>query len=89
MRGTRGHAQGDSFFFAFARAKSALATAVIAQRALAEHEWPAGAQLCVRMGLHTGELAVGDERYVGLACTIRQYRCGRPRRADRALQRHP
>ena len=59
-------AQGDSFFFAFARAKSALAAAVIAQRALAEHEWPAGAQLCVRMGLHTGEPAVGDERYVGL-----------------------
>ena len=59
-------AQGDSFFFAFARAKSALAAAVIAQRALAEHEWPAGAQLRVRMGLHTGEPAVGDERYVGL-----------------------
>ena len=58
--------QGDSFFFAFARAKSALAAAVIAQRALAEHEWPAGAQLRVRMGLHTGEPAVGEERYVGL-----------------------
>ena len=58
--------QGDSFFFAFARANAALGAAVAAQRALAEHEWPEGAQLCVRMGLHTGEPAVGDERYVGL-----------------------
>ena len=58
--------QGDSFFFAFASAKSALAAAVIAQRELAEHRWPDGAQVRVRMGLHTGEPAVGEERYVGL-----------------------
>ena len=58
--------QGDSFFFAFARANSALGAAVIAQRALAEHEWPEGAEVRVRMGLHTGEPQVGDERYVGL-----------------------
>ncbi len=48
------------------RANSALAAAVIAQRALAEHQWPDGAQVRVRMGLHTGEPAVGEERYVGL-----------------------
>jgi class 3 adenylate cyclase len=59
-------AQGDSFFFAFARAKSAVAAAVVAQRELAEHEWPDGGQVRVRMGLHTGEPAVGEERYVGL-----------------------
>ena len=58
--------QGDSFFFAFASAKSALAAAVIAQRELAEHRWPDGAQVRVRMGLHTGEPAVGEERYMGL-----------------------
>jgi len=58
--------QGDSFFFVFASAKSALAAAVIAQRAHAEHEWPDGARVRVRMGLHTGEPAVGEERYVGL-----------------------
>ena len=58
--------QGDSFFFAFASAKSALAAAVIAQRELAEHQWPDGGQVRVRMGLHTGEPAVGEERYVGL-----------------------
>ena len=58
--------QGDAFFFAFARAKSALAAAVVAQRALAQHQWPDGVQVRVRMGLHTGEPAVGRERYVGL-----------------------
>jgi class 3 adenylate cyclase/streptogramin lyase len=58
--------QGDSFFFAFARANSALGAAVVAQRALAEHAWPEGAEVRVRMGLHTGEPEVGDERYVGL-----------------------
>ena len=58
--------QGDSFFFAFARANAALGAAVAAQRGLSEHDWPEGAEVRVRMGLHTGEPAVGDERYVGL-----------------------
>jgi class 3 adenylate cyclase/streptogramin lyase len=58
--------QGDSFFFAFARANSALGAAVVAQRALAAHDWPDGAVVRVRMGLHTAEPEVGDERYVGL-----------------------
>jgi peptide/nickel transport system substrate-binding protein len=58
--------QGDSFFFAFARANAAVGAAVAAQRALAEHDWPDGGEVRVRMGLHTGEPAVGDERYVGL-----------------------
>jgi DNA-binding SARP family transcriptional activator/streptogramin lyase len=57
--------QGDAFF-AFASAKSALAAAVIAQRELAHHRWPDGEQLRVRMGLHTGEPTVGEERYIGL-----------------------
>ena len=58
--------QGDSHFFAFARANAALAAAVDAQRALSKHSWPEGCDVRVRMGLHTGEPAVGDERYVGL-----------------------
>ena len=58
--------QGDSFFFAFTRANAALAAAVAAQRALAEHDWPRGTEVRVRMGLHTAEPEVGDERYVGL-----------------------
>jgi len=58
--------QGDSFFFAFPRANAALAATVVAQRNLAAFEWPDGAEVRVRMGLHTGEPTVGDERYVGL-----------------------
>ncbi len=58
--------QGDSFFVAFRRAKEAVAAAVDGQRRLAQHEWPDGAELRVRMGLHTGEPAAAGERYVGL-----------------------
>lgn len=58
--------QGDSFFVAFSRAKDAVAAAVEAQRALAEQTWPEGGEVRVRMGIHTGEPTVGEERYVGL-----------------------
>ena len=58
--------QGDSFFFAFARARDAVAAAVEAQRAHAEHEWAGGEAVRVRMGLHTGEPAVGEEGYLGV-----------------------
>jgi class 3 adenylate cyclase len=58
--------QGDAFFFSFTRARDAVEGAVRAQSALQAHEWPKGAQVRVRMGLHTGEPAVGDEGYVGL-----------------------
>jgi class 3 adenylate cyclase len=58
--------QGDAFFYSFPRARDAVRSAVDGQRALAGHEWPGGAQVLVRMGLHTGEPTVGDEGYVGL-----------------------
>jgi class 3 adenylate cyclase len=58
--------QGDAFFFAFARAREAVAAAVAAQRAHADHRWPDEVEVRVRMGLHTGEPAVGDEGYHGL-----------------------
>jgi class 3 adenylate cyclase len=58
--------QGDSFFFAFARARDAVAAAVEVQRAHAQHEWPDRETVRVRMGLHTGEPAVGDEGYLGV-----------------------
>ncbi len=59
-------AQGDSFFFAFERARDAVAAAVGAQRALSAHTWPAGEELRVRMSVHTGEPVVGEEGYVGI-----------------------
>jgi len=58
--------QGDAFFFAFPRAREAVAAAVEVQRAHAAHEWPHGARVRVRIGLHTGEPAVHEEGYLGL-----------------------
>src|SRR5712691_2509602 len=39
--------QGDSFFFAFPRAKDAVVAVVEAQRALTGHAWPEGGQVRV------------------------------------------
>jgi class 3 adenylate cyclase len=64
--GTEIDTQGDAFFFAFARARDAVAAAVEAQRAHADHTWPDGAAVRVRMGLHTGEPALGEEGYLGI-----------------------
>jgi class 3 adenylate cyclase len=58
--------QGDAFFFCFASARDAVAAAVAAQRALGAAAWPGGAELRVRMSLHTGEPVVGEEGYVGI-----------------------
>ena len=64
--GTEIDTQGDAFFFSFTRAKDAADAAVEAQRALARHEWPSGAEVRVRMGLHTGEPQVGEHGYLGI-----------------------
>ena len=58
--------QGDAFFYAFARAREAVAAAAEVQRVHAEHAWPAGAAVRVRIGLHTGEPTLAEEGYVGL-----------------------
>jgi class 3 adenylate cyclase len=58
---------GDSLFAAFGGAGDAVRGAVASQRAVAAHQWPAGAQLRVRMGVHTGEASVTEEGYVGMA----------------------
>jgi YVTN family beta-propeller protein len=59
--------QGDSFFVAFRSASDAVATAVAIERSLADHEWPDGGQVRVRIGIHTGEAAAAGERYVGFS----------------------
>jgi class 3 adenylate cyclase len=59
--------QGDSFFVAFPRPREAVLAAVAAQQSLAEHPWPPGAELRVRIGIHTGPAEVEGDRYVGLA----------------------
>src|SRR5205823_13978599 len=64
--GVEVHTEGDAFFVAFARAADAVAAVAAAQRALAEHDWPAGAAVRVRMGLHTGAPEVRDDDYWGI-----------------------
>jgi predicted ATPase/class 3 adenylate cyclase len=58
--------EGDSFFAVFASPRAAVQAAVEAQRRLATHSWPDGAALPVRMGLHSGEGALGVKNYVGI-----------------------
>jgi YVTN family beta-propeller protein len=59
--------QGDSFFVAFANAREALLAAIDGQLSLASHAWPEGADVKVRMGLHTGQAVATEGRYTGLA----------------------
>jgi SARP family transcriptional regulator, regulator of embCAB operon len=58
---------GDGFFIAFARARDAIDMAVAVQRALATARWQGGAAVRVRIGIHTGEAAISDGTYIGLA----------------------
>jgi class 3 adenylate cyclase len=58
--------QGDAFFYSFPRARDAVVAAAHAQKGMASHSWPNGVDVRVRMGLHTGEPAVGNEGYTGL-----------------------
>jgi class 3 adenylate cyclase len=58
--------QGDAFFYSFPRARDAVAAAIEVQRAHEREAWPDGVAVRMRMGLHTGEPAVGDEGYTGL-----------------------
>src|SRR5215469_15560016 len=59
--------QGDAFFVAFTSAKQAVLCALEVQRALAGHEWPSGASVRVRMGIHTGHAVPVEGAYTGLA----------------------
>jgi len=59
--------QGDAFFVAFADAKQAVLCALEIQRALAAHEWPTGAPVRVRIGIHTGQAVPAEGGYTGLA----------------------
>jgi YVTN family beta-propeller protein len=59
--------QGDSFFVAFRSAPDAVAAAVATQRSLADHEWPDGVEVRVRIGIHSGEASAAGERYVGFS----------------------
>lgn len=65
-RGYEVDTEGDAFFVAFQSASDASAAAADAQRALAEHRWPSGQTVRVRMGIHAGAPRLVDGGYVGL-----------------------
>jgi len=58
---------GDSFAAAFGRVSQAVEAAITAQSALADADWPDGARIAVRMGLHVGEAQERDGNYFGPA----------------------
>ncbi|MFN2557961.1 MAG: AAA family ATPase [Nitriliruptorales bacterium] len=58
--------EGDSFFAVFPTPAGAVRAVVRAQRDLATTAWPEGADVRVRMGLHTGEGILGGDSYLGL-----------------------
>ena len=57
---------GDSFFVVFTSATDAVGAALAAQRRLASYDWPDGAKVRVRMGLHTGQPTRHEGDYVGM-----------------------
>jgi predicted ATPase/class 3 adenylate cyclase len=65
--------EGDSVMAAFQRPTDAIGCAVEMQRALAAHEWPAGADIHVRVSIHSGEAELRGGHYYGPAV----YRCAR------------
>jgi class 3 adenylate cyclase len=58
--------EGDAMFFVFRDAPSALRAAADAQRRLDACAWPAGTEVRVRMGVHTGAGRLLGNSYVGL-----------------------
>jgi predicted ATPase/class 3 adenylate cyclase len=57
---------GDAVFAVFSSPVDAVGAAVAGQQALVAHEFPGGAPIPVRMGLHTGIGALGGADYVGI-----------------------
>ncbi len=58
--------QGDAFFVAFTEAADAAAAAVAIQRSVLAQQWPDGAAVRLRIGLHTGDPVRTGTGYVGL-----------------------
>jgi predicted ATPase/class 3 adenylate cyclase len=65
-RGVELGTEGDGFLVVFGHAPSAVAAAVDAQRSLDGATWPAGVEVRVRMGLHSGAGIPGGDDYIGL-----------------------
>ena len=57
--------EGDAVFAVFRDAVAAARAAVDLQKAIADHRWPEGATIRVRVGLHTGEAHLAGDDYGG------------------------
>jgi hypothetical protein len=71
--------QGDAFFAAFGRARDAVDAVTRIQSAHVAETWPQGAQVRVRIGLHTGEPTLSEEGYLGLDVVRAARLCGAAR----------
>lgn len=60
-------ARADEFFAVFGAAGAALASAIEAQRAIADHTWREGVAPRLRMGLHSGRPTLTSSGYIGLS----------------------
>jgi class 3 adenylate cyclase/DNA-binding SARP family transcriptional activator/DNA-binding CsgD family transcriptional regulator len=58
--------QGDALFFTFRRARDAVQAAAEAQRSVADATFPGGADVRIRIGIHTGEPGLAATGYHGL-----------------------
>jgi predicted ATPase/class 3 adenylate cyclase len=63
--GTVVRTEGDAVFAVFPEARAAVAAAIDAQRAVAEHSWANGIDMRVRIGLHSGEAHLAGDDYGG------------------------
>ena len=64
--GVEVNTEGDAFFVVFGSPASAVRAAVEVQRALSANRWPDGAEVRVRIGLHSGEGSRGGDDYLGI-----------------------
>lgn len=58
---------GDEFFAVFRHASDALLAGLAIQRDLRDSTWPGGADVRMRVGLHTGRPTLTEQGYVGVA----------------------
>jgi DNA-binding NarL/FixJ family response regulator/class 3 adenylate cyclase len=58
--------RGDEFFIVFDDPQQAAGAILQAQQAFADHDWPEGVELRVRVGIHIGEPTFRDGAYFGL-----------------------
>src|SRR4051794_16040101 len=64
--GTQLDQAGDGLFYSFPSARRAVTAVAQAQLAMSNREWPSGAIVRARMGIHTGEATSRRTGYVGM-----------------------